>query len=259
MKKVLVTGKNGYIGTEFTKYISQYDNQYQVDQLDVKGNNWKDYSFSDYDTVLHAAAIVHTKETKQNKELFFKVNRDLTFELAQKAKKDGVKKFIFLSTMGVYGIISGEITDKTTPNPKSSYGKSKLEAEILLNTLTDSNFSVAIIRPPMVYGENCKGNYQTLELLAKKLPVFPNYDNKRSMINVVNLSTFIKEIIDDDKSGIFMPQDAEYICTCKMVRKIAQDMGKDIKLLRILNPFVVFLKLLTQKGKKAFGDLYYKM
>ena len=259
MKKILITGANSYIGTSFEKYIKEnYPNDYIVDTVDMIDGSWREKSFAGYDSVFHVAGIAHQKETKENAPLYYKVNRDLAIETAEKAKRDGVKQFVFLSSMSVYGMDTGVITKDTLPNPKSNYGKSKLQAEVGINALSDDTFKVCALRPPMVYGEGCKGNYQTLVSIAKKFPVFADYNNQRSMIHIDNLSRFVKCVMDQGLFGVYFPQDPEYVCTCKMVQSIAKDMGKSMRLCKILNPFVSILKHCTTKGRKAFGDLIYK-
>ncbi len=259
MKRVLITGANSYIGTSFEGYVRKNNaDGYSVDTVDMIGDGWREKVFSQYDSVFHVAGIVHRKETPENRELYYKVNRDLAIETAKKAKNEGVGQFIFLSTLSIYGMDEGIITKDTEPNPKNNYGKSKLQAEQGILPLSDDNFKVCIIRPPMVYGDGCKGNYQSLVRFAKKLPVFPDYKNKRSMIHIDNLSEFVKLAVDQKTEGIFFPQDPQYGCTCEMVREIAKGMGKDIKLLGVLNPCVSIFKHCTLKGKKAFGDLIYK-
>ena len=112
-------------------------------------------------------------------------------EVAKKAKKSGVKQFIYMSSMSVYGdsapigerkVVSKN--DKLTPS--NVYGDSKLQAEIKLDKLADKKFKVVLLRPPMIYGANCKGNYQTLRKIALKVPVFPKVKNSRSMIYIKN-------------------------------------------------------------------------
>ena len=257
MKKILITGANSYIGTSFERYMQQYANDYQVDTIDMIDGSWREKDFSGYDVVYHVAGIAHQKETKKNADLYYKINRDLAIEVARKAKKEGVFQFVFLSSMSVYGKDTGVITEATQPAPKCNYGKSKLQAEKGLGELLSDNFIVAILRPPMVYGEGCKGNYQTLVKIAQKAPLFADYKNERSMIHIDNLSGFIKAIIDDKKSGVFLPQDSNYICTCQMIQSIAMSNGKRMRLTKLLNPFIWFIKVFTRKGKKAFGNLIY--
>lgn len=257
MKKILITGAGSYIGTCFAQYLSQWPEDYTVDAVDMIGDGWKSYDFGGYDAVYHVAGIAHIRETADNAHLYYEVNRDLAVATAQKAKDSGVPLFVFLSSMSVYGLEEGAITPATAPAPKSHYGISKWEAEQALATLADDSFRVAVLRPPMVYGDGCKGNYQSLITFAKKLPVFADYKNTRSMLHIDHLSAYVKEVIDTAADGLHLPQDPEYVCTCRMIQQIAADMGKKMPLWKVLNPAVWLLKVATTKGKKAFGDLYY--
>ena len=228
MKRILITGANSYIGTSFEKYINaNYSNDYKVDTVDLIDGNWRKNDFSVYDAILHVAGIVHKKETKKNAHLYYQVNCDLAIEVAKKARNAGVKQFVYLSTVSVYGLAEGVITKDTVPNPKTHYGRSKLMAEEGLKCLSDSNSFLAIVRPPMVYGENCKGNYTLLEKWIKYIPIFPDYKNKRSMININNLCCFLEKLIRNNSIGLFFPQDDEYMCTTELVKIIAK--GKSIK------------------------------
>ena len=258
MKKILITGAGSYIGQSFEHYLSRFPGAYQVESVDMVGSSWRERSFAGFDAVFHVAGIAHIKETAENADLYYRVNRDLAVETARKAKNDGVRQFVFLSSMSVYGMEEGCITRETVPVPKSNYGKSKLQAEEGLVALRSSGFAVAILRPPMVYGEGCKGNYQSLVKFAKKMPFFPAYSNKRSMLHIDGLSEAARDIVESCADGLFLPQDPEYVCTCKMVQDIARQMGKDLKLIRLLNPAVSIVKHTTAIGRKAFGDLYYE-
>ena len=231
--------------------------KYKVDTVDMKDRSWKEKDFSSYDVVFHVAGIAHIKETSDNQNLYYKVNRDLAYETAQKAKQDGVEQFIFLSSMSVYGIEQGVI-DKNTPlTPNSAYGKSKIEAEKLINKLQDDSFTVATLRPPMVYGNGCRGNYPRLVGLALKTPIFPKVDNKRSMIYIDNLSEFVKRLIDNRSGGLFFPQNADYVNTSEMVRIIAEVHGKRVVMTKLFNPLLRLLNVSTVN--KVFGDLVYDM
>lgn len=257
LKNVLITGKNSYIGTSLENWLMREPDQYKVDTVDMKDGSWKEKDFSQYDVVFHVAGIAHIKETSDNQDLYYKVNRDLAYETAQKAKQDGVEQFIFLSSMSVYGIENGVIDMNTILKPNSAYGKSKIEAEDLINKLEDESFIVGTLRPPIVYGKGCRGNYPRLVGLALKTPIFPNVDNKRSMIYIDNLSEFIKQLIDNRSGGLFFPQNAEYVNTSEMVGLIAEAHGKKIVMTKLFNPL---LKLLTVSTvNKVFGDLVYDM
>lgn len=255
MKKVLITGENSYIGTSLENWLMKEPTKYSVDTIDIKNRSWKEKKFNSYDVVFHVAGIAHIKETNDNQNLYYKVNRDLAYKTALKAKKDGVKQFIFLSSMSVYGVENGIIDENTSLKPNSAYGKSKLEAEDLINKLQNGSFIVATLRPPMVYGKGCKGNYPKLSRLALKVPIFPNIDNKRSMIYIDNLSEFVKQLIDNGSTGLFFPQNAEYMNTSEMVRLIAQTHGKRIFLTKFFNRFLRIINVTTLN--KVFGDLVY--
>lgn len=256
MKKILITGENSYIGTSVEKWLNRYPNKYFINTISVRGDSWKQKDFSGYDTVLHVAGIAHIRETKKNALLYYKVNRDLTIEIAKKAKKDGIEHFIFLSTMSVYGLETGVINEYTPLKPNSHYGRSKLQAEKAIKKLEDNNFKIAIIRPPMVYGKGCKGNYKKLSKFARITPVFPEINNKRSMIYIDNLSEYIRYIIDNKLSGIFLPQNKEYVNTTYLVQQIAKQHGKKIKPTKIFNPLILLLKS-NSLIKKVFGNLVY--
>lgn len=256
MKKILITGANSYIGTNLKRWLGKYPDKYYVDTVSTRGDAWKNKDFSEFDVVFHVAGIAHIKETKKNQDLYYKVNRDLAFEIAKKAKANGVKQFIFLSSMSVYGIENGVIDENTPLNPQGNYGISKLQAEELILPLDDDSFKVAVLRPPMIYGKGCKGNYPRLAKLTLKTPIFPDVDNKRSMIYIDNLSEFVRLIIDSCINGMFFPQNSEYVNTSEMVKLIAKAHGKKIRITKLFNPLLSLLNLSIVN--KVFGDLVYK-
>lgn len=257
MKKILITGLNSFVGNSFEKWINNYSDKYIVEKISLRDSAWREKDLSIYDSIVHVAGIAHVKESKKNKDLYYKINRDLTYEIALKSKKDGVPQFIFLSSMSVYGMETGVITFKSIPKPKTHYGKSKLEAEKLLESLTDENFKLAIIRPPMIYGKGCKGNYVKLANLAVKTPIFPNVQNSRSMIYIDNLSIYLKYIIDNNCDGIFFPQNEEYVNTSELVKLIAHIHGKKIIMTRIFNPIIRSMEN-NRTIRKVFGSLVYE-
>ncbi len=259
MKKILITGANSYIGTSFERYINDnFANEYSIDTVDMLDGSWREKDFSGYDVIFHVAGIAHQKETLENEHLYYSVNRDLAVEAAAKAKSDGVGQFIFLSSMSVYGKESGVITKDTSPAPKSHYGKSKLEAEEGIWTLNNDAFRVALVRPPMVYGKDCKGNFQTVIKIVKKFPVFPKVKNSRSMIYIDTLCQHIKECVDNGTSGIMLVQNFEYMNTSEMATVIAEKLGKKIYLSRLLGFAVKMICPFVSKANKAFGTLVYE-
>ncbi|MFS1012169.1 NAD-dependent epimerase/dehydratase family protein [Enterococcus casseliflavus] len=273
MKKILITGANSYIGTSFKKWMTQFQDEYQIDTLSVRGDAWREHDFSGYDTVFHVAGIAHadvSKVSEETKQLYYAVNRDLAIETAKKYKQDlsGKKgQFIYMSSIIIYGEETNinkkrVITPDTKPNPSNFYGDSKLQAEIGLQPLDDDTFHVAILRPPMIYGPGSKGNYQQLVKLANKLPIFPDVKNERSMLHIDKLSEFVKERIDAQDSGVFFPQNDQYVRTSHMVRDIAQENGKKIYLFSYMNWAIRLLGYVPGKigrlTNKAFGSLVYE-
>ncbi len=259
MKKLLVIGAHSYIGQKFSEYVMQMDNDdITVELVSASNESWRQADFSLYDSILHLSGIVHLREKKNMESLYYKVNYKLAVEVAQRAKQSQVKQFIFMSTVAVFGASEGRITMNTLPNPTTYYGKSKLVAEQEINKLQDKDFHVVIVRPPIVYGEKCKGNYARLVRLAKYTPVFPNYHNKRSMLNVVKLSECLVELIKNESSGYIHPQDDEYKETSELVKKIRENMGKKTILLKGLDPVIELLIHKVNIIKKLFGDLYYE-
>lgn len=258
MKKILIAGENSYIGNSFKNYIADFQSNYIVNTINTHNFKSNAFDFSQYDTVLCVCGMAHQKETSQNKSLYYKVNRDLVFEIAKKAKQDGVKQFIFLSSMSVFGKSTGEITPDTKPIPKSNYGKSKLEAEELLITLDCDNFKVLILRPPIVYGKNCKGNFQNVLKLLKFSPVFPKIKNKRSMIYIENLCEFIRISVDENKHGVYYPQNKEYVSTSNMAYILSKELNQKIYFSRTLGLAIFIIKPFINIANKAFGNLIYK-
>lgn len=259
MKKVLITGANSYIGNSFKRYIdNNFKEKYEITILDMHDNAWKTKSFSGFDAIYHVAGIVHQKETKRNAHLYYEVNRDLVIDVAKKAKCDGVKQFLFLSTMSVYGMVIGKITKETIPNPKTHYGLSKLQAEEALTKIAANSFKVVVLRPPMVYGNGCRGNYNAIIKLVKYFSVFPKVQNQRSMIYIDNLSAFVEMAIDKGLNGVFFPQDKEYSNTTNMAQAIAVTMNKKIYESYLLGIVMYALMPFSKKIRKAFGSLVYK-
>ena len=260
MKKILITGANSYIGTSFEKWVGQWPDKYSVDTVDMKDALWKEKDFSQYNVVFHVAGIAHVSSDPKMEDLYYKVNRDLTIEAAKKAKAEGVKQFIFMSSIIVYGDSSSTkrvISRETVPTPSNFYGNSKLQAEEGITPLESDDFKVTILRPPMIYGKGSKGNYPRLAKLATKLPVFPDIENERSMLHIDNLCEFIRLMVDNEESGLFFPQNKEYVKTSEMVRLIAEAHGKKVRLVKWMN-WLIRLTFGIGIVNKVFGNLVYE-
>ncbi len=259
MIRILITGKGSYIGTHFMNYLKEnFPSQYEVNELDMVGDSWRNYDFSKYDVVYHVAGLAHSTPDESQRKLYYHVNTDLCYETALKAKKDGVKQFIFMSSIIVYG--SGEIgkprviTKDTPLTPDNFYGDSKKQAEIKINSLNDDDFKVCIIRPPMIYGRGSKGNYPLLAKFAKKTPIFPTLNNERSMLYVGNLVEFIRLMIENKESGVFLPQNEEYVSSKELVRLVSSISEHKVFFTGVFNPL---LKLMSKNTyvNKVFGNL----
>lgn len=267
MKKILITGANSYIGVSFEKYLKKFGDQYQIDTVDMIDGTWREKNFSQYDAVFHVAGLAHADVghvSDEKKAFYYKINRDLTIETAQKAKADGVKQFIFMSSAIVYGESapigkSKVITKNTPPSPANFYGDSKLQAEKGILPLQSNGFNVVVLRPPMIYGKGSKGNYPTLSKLAKKLPVFPYVENKRSMLYVENLCEFVRLMIQNNEHGTFFPQNDEYSNTTVLVKLIAKAHGKNIFIIKGFGWMLKLMSHITGLVNKAFGNMCYDM
>lgn len=261
MKKILITGANSYIGTNLENWLAKKPDKYKVDTVDMKGDLWKEKELSEFDVVFHVAGIAHVSSDLKMEDLYYKVNRDLTIETAEKAKAEGVKQFIFMSSIIVYGDSSSSkrvIDQNTVPTPSNFYGNSKLQAEEGIKPLETDGFKVVTLRPPMIYGKGSKGNYPRLAKLAQKLPIFPDIDNARSMLHIDNLCEFLKLMIENEESGLFFPQNKEYVKTSEMVKLIAEVHGKRVKLTKVFNPVLKLMGLKVGLINKVFGNLVYE-
>ncbi len=267
MKKIIITGSNSYIGISTENWLNKFSARYQIKTLDMMNEEWRKYDFSGTDVVYHVAGIAHAdteKITEQQKNLYYKVNTELAVEVARKAKAAGVKQFIFISSMIVYsGCDEKYITKATTPKPQNFYGDSKWLADQKVRELMDNTFKVVVLRPPMIYGKGCKGNYKQLAKIANTVPIFPVYSNKRSVLYIDNLCEFVRLMIDNEESGIFFPQNAEYVRTSDMVQIIAKVKKHRILIVPGFSWLIKLLKHLPGRfGKlanKAFGDSAYDM
>lgn len=262
MKKILITGKDSYIGVSLKKWLLKNNEEYFIDELDMKNEEWRKFDFSNYDSVVHVAGIAHVSKDPKLESLYYKINRDLAIETASKAKREGVKQFIFMSSMIIFGkdgkIGEEKIIEASTQlNPMDFYGKSKLEADLGIQKLNSHEFKTIIIRTPMVYGPGCKGNFPKLKKIAKISPIFPDIDNKRSMIYIDNLCEFLKQAIDKELSGIFYPQNKEYISTKDIIKIMAIEMNKKIYFIKFLNPIIKLFSKRINYINKVFGNKVY--
>lgn len=272
MKKILITGAGSYIGNSLKQYFDLYQAEHKerrwlLDSISLRDGAWEQASFAEYDTILHMAGIAHAdigRVSEEGRDMYYRVNRDLAVKAAKKAQTEGVKQFVYMSSVIVYGDsapVGGRkhITADTEPSPANFYGDSKYQAERELQKLQTAGFQVAIIRAPMIYGKGSRGNFPMLLKLAKKTPVFPKIQNQRSMLYVENLAEFIRLLAEAGIGGVFYPQNAEYVSTAEMVRLIGETLGRRVRLCGFLNPPVRLAAKMPGKigglAGKAFGSL----
>ena len=256
---ILILGANSYIGKHLKGYLEQYPADYRVTAISQRDDQWKELDFSVFDSVVDCVGIAHVdngRMSEDDSKRYYKVNRDLAIATAQKAKQEGVKQFLFMSSAIVYGK-QQHISIDTQPAPESAYGDSKWQAEQELRKLEDDSFHVALIRPPMVYGPDCKGNYPRLSRLTQKVRIFPYINNRRSMLYVENLCEFLRLLIENKDHGTFWPQNEEYVCTSDMVKTIANVHNKRMALIHGTTPFVRLAGKFSNLPNKVFGDFYY--
>lgn len=263
MKKVLITGAGSYVGESVRKYILAKEPSFMIDAVDTMGGSWKMADYSQYDVVFHVAGIAHVNADPKMEPLYYKVNRDLTIEIARHAQEAGVKQFIFMSSQIVFhesqSLKTEVLTAMTEPNPNGFYGDSKLQAENGLKALRaeGGQMKMCILRPCMIYGPNAKGNFPRLAKLATKVPVFPAWHNKRSMLYIDNLAEFILQAINRELEGTFYPQNRELADTVEIIRYFAKAAGHRVWITRLLNPFVWLGSFVLQPINKMFATYYY--
>lgn len=274
MKKVLITGLNSYIGNSFEKYIEgMQEPAIQTEKISLKEEGWQEKSWAGYDAVLHVAGLAHVDVSRADEETrkrYYRINRDLAGQAAEKAKNDGVKQFIYLSSIIVYGDSAPigkekRITRETKPSPANFYGDSKLQGEQAALALQEGSnsesiqdaFHVFILRLPMIYGKDSKGNFPKLKKLAERMPVFPKIENRRSMLYIGNLCELIRIAIEGEWEGIICPQNREIVSTSELVRAIREQKRKKIILVPGFSRILKLCSHFTGYVNKIFGSLEY--
>jgi nucleoside-diphosphate-sugar epimerase len=262
MKKILITGKNSYVGNSLEKWLRNYTDRYTVDSISLRDDSWREKDFSKYDHVFHVAGIAHVSTDPKMEEIYYKVNRDLAVEVAEKAKNENVNQFIFMSSIIIYGkdgMVGEErvISLDTEYSPLDFYGRSKLEADLAIQKLGSEKFKTVIIRSPVIYGPGCKGNFPKLVKLATLTPVFFDINNKRSMIYIDNLCEFLRLCVDNCVQGVFYPQNKDYVSTKYIINEVRRAIGKKTLNTRFINPILMLLSKNIDFINKVFGNKVY--
>ncbi len=257
---ILIVGKNSFIARGVGAWFAGKDPAPQVDCISVREDSWKCRDLSGYDAVIFAAALVHRPDVTDWAE-YERINVQLPLEFATYAKAQGVKQFVFFSTVSVYQaertLPRGTVIDENTPlEPLSLYGKSKLMAENRLQTLMDDHFRVSIVRPTYVYGKGCRGRHIDVQKwLARMLPVLPDAfgDVKMGMVYIDNLAELVWLIVHSQCSGIYHAQDAAPMSTCEILQTMAPA-KKTIRCRWLLQPFVRISMVKRLFGGSAYSE-----
>lgn len=254
MKKLLLTGSNGFVGGYF---YEAYNKKYEIETFSFRTNDFNQLSLDKIEIVVHLSALVHQMGGASREE-YYRINLSNTLSLAKKAKQSGVKQFIFMSTVKVYGEESEEPYREDTPcHPKDDYGKSKLEAEEVLLAMEDELFTVSIVRTPIVYGIGVKANILSLVDLIQKVSILPlgSIENRRSMVYIGNLCAIIHQIISAKKSGVFLAADDKALSTSKFIELIAEALEKKIVLFSLPLLETVVRKIRPEIYKRLYLSL----
>ena len=260
---VLVVGGDSYIGSYYCKNSIFSEGILAVSRKKTKIENefifpdlycLPDQIYQNIDIVVSFIGIAHQKE-KNNKNIYFNVNRDLVFYIAKQAKINKVKNFIQMSSISVYGD-TNELNISKTEAPVTYYGKSKFEGDLLLLSLNDDNFSVTLIRPPMIYGKHAPGNWGKLETLIDKFYILPfkGVQNQRTFLYIKNFQIYLDWIIENKIQGILIITDNFNLSTEEMIRLIIKIKKK--KNIIINYKLIIFMKFIMPKiYYKLFGNL----
>ena len=256
--KLLITGATGFVGTALTERVnSVYDTialvrtqnhvlSENIQQL-VAANIFEADLPDNLDVIIHLAGRAHilNEQTTDPLSEFRKVNVEGTLQLARQALDKKVKRFIFMSSIGVNGSLTSQqpFTEDAAPQPHADYAVSKLKAEQELKKLfAGSETELVIIRPPLVYAAHAPGNFaRLLKLVASNLPLpFAGTNNKRSFVALDNLVYFIQTCIEHPNAAnqTFLVADQSSISTRELVQYLKQGMGKKAHFIYIPQPLM---------------------
>ncbi len=236
MKKIILTGSNGFVGRNLIKSLSS---SYDFIKFNFE-NKIKLNAFA----IIHLAGLAHDLNNTRDRHDYYKINTNLTIELFDEFLISNVELFIFFSSVkSVADEVKGILTEDFYPDPKTDYGKSKLLAEkyILSKTLPPGK-KVFILRPCMIHGPENKGNLNILFNFAIKRYPWPlgAYSNSRSFCSIDNLIFILSELIENNniESGVYNISDDEPISTNDLIKLIANHQNKSAKIWHVPKSFI---------------------
>jgi nucleoside-diphosphate-sugar epimerase len=238
-----VTGFSGFVGK---RWMSYNGTRFHLQPIPLRNTVIAQLPLGKLNAIVHLAGKAHQMEPIAD-EIYFQVNCHLALELARVAKDQGVRQFIYISSTKVYGDSpKGILNEQSVCLPTDPYGASKKKAEELLLAMQSTNFSVAIVRPPLIYGAEVKGNMlKLLQLAASKYPLpFGSTGNLRSMVYIDNLIALINTIIEKNATGIFLAGDEKPLSTAELIGLMRTAMQRRPGLIAVPHFFRIMLKKL---------------
>ncbi|MDH0673403.1 NAD-dependent epimerase/dehydratase family protein [Empedobacter sp. GD03861] len=239
---ITITGASGFVGQNLSVYLKHKN--HSVHELSLRGINWQSNLDKNSEAIIHLAGKAHDTENTSEEKAYFEINRDLTIALFQEfLKSDANDFFYFSSVKATADTIEGVLDENHISDPKTPYGKSKLEAEeYLLKQQLPEGKRLFIIRPCMIHGPGNKGNLNLLYKIVEKGIPWPlaAFENKRSFLSIDNLSFLILEMLKNStiSSGIYNFADDKSLSTNELVTLIANASGKKAKLWNISNKMI---------------------
>ncbi|MFA0205247.1 NAD-dependent epimerase/dehydratase family protein [Vibrio breoganii] len=270
---ILLTGATGFIGQHVVAKLQQvrcvvrsdkghaFNDVFEIDNLDGQ-TDWSS-AFDKVSSIIHLAGLAHNNTKDDSK--YISVNTEGTVNLAKAAVAAGVKRFVFVSTIGVNGAVTDHspFSNQSIPNPHSGYAVSKLNAEVALKKIaSESDLEVTIIRPTLVYGPNAPGNFGKLIKLINLSPFLPFglTNNRRDFISVQNLADLLVTCTHHPKAAgkTFFAADGETVTTQAFTNAIAKGLGKRIFQIPVPPVFARQIGKITGKSEmveQLFGNL----
>jgi len=265
-QRVLIIGGSSFVARNFIrihqdnysiKTISRTSSGFNDELIIANFSTLTSEVFNNIDVVINCAAIVHQQQ-EIDESIYININYTLAVELAKKAKNAGVKSFIQLSTIAVYGKLK-HVSYNSAENPVNAYGNSKLLADNTLKGMADENFNVIIFRPPMIYGStDAPGNMMRLiNFISKGLPLpFKGLKNKRDFIHIDNLIGFIDASIKKNNSGVFLVSDNAPVYIAELYEVIVKALNKTNRAFALPEVcFNLIKKIVPGIYDKLFGNL----
>ena len=249
---ILLTGATGFVGRHVLDVLNR---EYEVRIAHSRAGALVETDFYNVDTVVHLAGVAHGRS--RNSEDFFAVNSEFTMHLAERAKENEVRRFIFLSSIAVFGRETGNLSEGTIEQPRSAYGESKLKGEKALARLQNDRFQVVTLRAPMIYGLDAPGNPLRLQKLIDRCHILPlgDINNRRSFIYVGNLSFLILKLVGSDLVGTFLVADPSPVSTTDFISYLGRASERRPRLFKLPGFALIVRVFAPQAHSKLFGSL----